>query len=397
MRSQRACASTVEIVLSSCSDRTPLKKEPPVTSASLSADHLFTPSAQPRRMSEAQRAAILEDPGFGDYFTDYMVRKRWRSEGGWEQGRVEPYGPLSIEPASAVLHYGQEIFEGLKAFRHEDGSVWTFRPAKNAERMRTSAERLALPLISDEDFIGSLRALVQADEPWVPSGGEASLYLRPFMFANENFLGVRSSRVVEYLVIASPAGDYFPRGVQPLVVWVSPLAARAGRGGTGFAKCGGNYASSLQGKAQALAEGADEVMFLDSETHTAIDELSGMNVFVLYRDGRLVTPLLTGSILPGVTRDSIMQLGRDRGLDVQEARVCFDELTQQIESGEVAEIFACGTAAVINPIGELRAGDSAWTVGDGGSGETTMSLRAQLTDIQDGRAEDPHGWMVRLA
>ncbi|RUP87375.1 branched-chain amino acid aminotransferase [Dermabacter sp. HSID17554] len=356
----------------------------------------YRASSAPRRISSEERERILCDPGFGDNFTDYMAHQRWTETEGWGEGEILPYGPLSLEPAAAVFHYAQEIFEGLKAFRHADGSVWTFRPEKNAVRIQNSARRLALPEISTEDFLASLRAVVSADEPWVPTGGETSLYLRPFMFASENFLGVRAAHTVDYYVIASPAGNYFPRGIQPLVVWVSPLAARAGRGGTGFAKCGGNYASSLQGKYEAARSGADEVMFLDSETHTNIDELSGMNIFVVYSDGRIVTPTLTGSILPGVTRDSILTLAADRGLRPSEEPVNYANLTADIADGRVTEMFACGTAAVINPIGELRDEKSTWTIGDGGSGEVTMALREELTGIQYGRIEDRHGWLTRL-
>ena len=247
------------------------------------------------------------------------------------------------------------------------------------------------------DFLASLRALVAADEPWVPEAtSEESLYLRPFMFASEEFLGVRASHTVDYYVIASPAGPYFPRGVQPLVVWITDEYARAGAGGTGAAKCGGNYASSLLGKNEAAENGADEVLFLDSETHTSIDELSGMNVFAITRDGRLLTPALTGSILEGVTRLSILQLARDRGLEVAEERLVMSEVLEQLGSGEITEMFACGTAAVINPIGEFRARGGSWTVGDGGSGETTLALRKELTDIQYGRIPDRHDWMTRL-
>lgn len=356
----------------------------------------YRASSAPRRISNEERERILKDPGFGDNFTDYMAHQRWTEAEGWSEGEILPYGPLSLEPAAAVFHYAQEIFEGLKAFRHADESVWTFRPEKNAARIQNSARRLALPEISTEDFLASLRGVVSADEPWVPTGGESSLYLRPFMFASENFLGVRASRTVDYYVIASPAGNYFPRGVQPLVVWVSPLAARAGRGGTGFAKCGGNYASSLQGKYEAAKAGADEVMFLDSETHSNIDELSGMNIFVVYADGRIVTPTLTGSILPGVTRDSILTLAADRGLSPSEESVNYEALTADIAAGRVTEMFACGTAAVINPIGELRDEKATWTIGNGGSGEVTMALRAELTGIQYGRVEDRHGWLTRL-
>ncbi|MDK7742107.1 branched-chain amino acid aminotransferase [Helcobacillus massiliensis] len=356
----------------------------------------YTPPTAPRRTSDERRAEILAAPGFGNHFTDYMAHQRWTVGEGWSSGEVLPYGPLNIEPASAVLHYAQEIFEGLKAFRHADGSVWTFRPDMNALRFQRSAERLALPPLSTADFIASLEAVVQADEPWVPGGGEKSLYLRPFMFANENFLGVRASHTVDFYTIASPAGDYFPRGVQPLTVWISPDYARAGRGGTGFAKCGGNYASSLEGKNSAVGQGADEVMFLDSETHTFIDELSGMNVFVLHSDGRLVTPQLTGSILPGVTRDSILELAPDHGLTPVEERIDIHRLAEDIASGEVLEMFAAGTAAVINPIGKLASEQGEWTIGDGGSGETTMALRRILTDLQYGRIADDRGWMHRL-
>jgi len=356
----------------------------------------YRASSAPRRISNEERERILKDPGFGDNFTDYMAHQRWTEAEGWSEGEILPYGPLSLEPAAAVFHYAQEIFEGLKAFRHDDESVWTFRPEKNAARIQNSARRLALPEISTEDFLASLRGVVSADEPWVPTGGESSLYLRPFMFASESFLGVRAAHTVDYYVIASPAGNYFPRGVQPLVVWVSPLAARAGRGGTGFAKCGGNYASSLQGKYEAAKAGADEVMFLDSETHSNIDELSGMNIFVVYADGRIVTPTLTGSILPGVTRESILTLAADRGLSPSEEPVNYEALTADISAGRVTEMFACGTAAVINPIGELRDEKATWTIGNGGSGEVTMALREELTGIQYGRVEDRHGWLTRL-
>ena len=356
----------------------------------------YRASSAPRRISNEERERILKDPGFGDNFTDYMAHQRWTEAEGWSEGEILPYGPLSLQPAAAVFHYAQEIFEGLKAFRHADESVWTFRPEKNAARIQNSSRRLALPEISTEDFLASLRGVVSADEPWVPTGGESSLYLRPFMFASESFLGVRAAHTVDYYVIASPAGNYFPRGVQPLVVWVSPLAARAGRGGTGFAKCGGNYASSLQGKYEAAKAGADEVMFLDSETHSNIDELSGMNIFVVYADGRIVTPTLTGSILPGVTRESILTLAADRGLSPSEESVNYEALTADIAAGRVTEMFACGTAAVINPIGELRDEKATWTIGNGRSGEVTMALREELTGIQYGRVEDRHGWLTRL-
>ncbi|MCG7308583.1 branched-chain amino acid aminotransferase [Brachybacterium sp. ACRRE] len=361
--------------------------------------HLEFPLTETTRSQSAEdRATVLAKPGFGEHFTDFMTHARWTAGDGWTGGEVVPFGPLTLSPAAAVFHYAQEIFEGLKAFRHADGSVWTFRPEKNAERMQRSARRLALPELPTEDFLASLTAQVSADEPWVPAaGGEDSLYIRPFMFASEAFLGVRAAQQVDYYVITSPAGAYFPRGVQPLVVWVSDTYARAGAGGTGDAKCGGNYASSLLGKKEAAEHGSDEVLFLDSETHTTIDELSGMNVMAITNDGRILTPELTGSILEGVTRDSILQLARDRGLEPAEQKMSMDWVTDRIASGEIVEMFACGTAAVINPIGEFRSPQGSWTVGDGGSGEITLSLREELTGIQTGTVEDRHGWLHRLA
>ena len=357
----------------------------------------FPQTSTVRRIADDERARVLAAPGFGTHFTDFMAHARWTEESGWGESSVLPYGPLQLSPAAAVLHYGQEIFEGLKAFRHADGSVWTFRPEANAERMQRSARRLALPELPVEDFLASLRAVTAADEPWVPKAtSEESLYLRPFMFASEEFLGVRASQTVDYYVIASPAGPYFPRGVQPLVVWITDEYARAGAGGTGAAKCGGNYASSLLGKREAAENGADEVLFLDSETHASIDELSGMNVFALTRDGRLLTLALTGSILEGVTRASILRLAADRGLEVVEQRLVMSEVLDQLGTGEITEMFACGTAAVINPIGSFAARGGSWTVGDGGSGEVTLALRQELTDIQYGRVPDRHGWLTRL-
>lgn len=363
---------------------------------------LTFPLADPaRRVSDEDRAAVLAAPGFGQHFTDFMAHAHWSKQTGWGQDEVIPFGPLAMSPAAAVLHYAQEIFEGLKAFRHADGSVWTFRPEKNAERLQRSARRLALPELPTEDFLASLRAVVQADEPWVPSStgdaGETSLYVRPFMFASEEFLGVRAAEDVDYYVIASPAGAYFSRGVQPLVVWIASDTSRAGRGGTGAAKCGGNYASSLQGKREAAAAGADEVMFLDAQTRTFIDELSGMNIFAITDDDRIITPELSGSILAGVTRDSILQLAQDRGLEPVQERMEIQRVLDDIGAGRITELFACGTAAVINPIGELRSPEGSAVVADGGSGPVTLSLREELTGIQYGRVPDRRGWLYRLA
>ncbi|MBX0299550.1 branched-chain amino acid aminotransferase [Cryobacterium sp. 1639] len=354
----------------------------------------LTPSETAR--TRAARETILSDPGFGKHFTDHMVTIDWTIEDGWHSARVTPYGPLQLDPASSVLHYGQEIFEGMKAYRHADGSIWTFRPDKNAERLQRSARRLALPELPVADFIESIRQMVAVDGDWVPSAPETSLYLRPFMIANESFLGVRAAHKVGYYVIASPAGAYFTDGVAPVSIWLSTEYSRAGRGGTGAAKCGGNYAASLLPQQEAYDNGCAQVLFLDGETGTHIDELGGMNVFFVHGTDTLVTPRLTGTILEGVTRDSIMQLARDRGMTVVERDVTVDEWRDGVASGEITEVFACGTAAVVTPIAQLKG--VGFTIGDAAApaGEITMALRQELTDIQYGRLPDRHGWLMRL-
>lgn len=350
---------------------------------------------------EEVRAAVLAEPGFGTNFTDHMVKIDWfgdveKGTGRWSDPRIEPYGPLVLDPAAAVLHYGQEIFEGLKAYRHADGSVWTFRAEANAARLNRSARRLALPELPEQLFLDSLRELVSVDEQWVPDGDGESLYLRPFMIATEAFLGVRPSRQVLYSVIASPAGNYFGGPVKPVDIWLSRDWARAGRGGTGAAKCGGNYAASLIAQMEGDAHGCQQVMFLDRDRGDAVEELGGMNVFFVYDDGRLVTPELTGTILEGVTRRSIIQLAEDRGMTVEERRFTLDEWREGWQAGTITEAFACGTAAVITPIGRLVSTEE--TIGDEGArpGEVTMDIRRQLLEIQTGRAKDPHGWLTRL-
>jgi branched-chain amino acid aminotransferase len=356
-----------------------------------------TPAARPR--SESERAQILADPGFGTNFTDHMLVATWSEEEGWHEGRVVEYGPITLMPSAAVLHYAQEIFEGLKAYRHEDGSVWSFRPEANAQRLNRSATRLALPQLPEEDFIASLRALVEVDQAWVPAFGEGekSLYLRPFMYASEAFLGVRPAKRVTYSVIASPAGAYFSGGLKPVTLWISEKYAQVGDGGTGAAKCGGNYASSLAGQLEGIEHGCDQAVFLDSSTQTCIEELGGMNLFFVMRDGRILTPALTGSILEGVTRSSILELSKELGLDPREERIEIEQWKDGVRSGEITEIFACGTAAVVTPVGELRwEGGAAPSTAGGSGGEVTNAIRERLLDIQYGRAEDTHGWLTRL-
>ncbi|GLJ79046.1 branched-chain amino acid aminotransferase [Microbacterium imperiale] len=338
----------------------------------------------------ARRDEILANPGFGTHFTDHMVDICWSVRGGWHRPRVQPYGPISLDPAAAVLHYGQEIFEGIKAYRHADGSVHTFRPDQNGRRLQRSARRLALPELPVEWFIQSLRELIAVDGDWVPSGADQSLYLRPFMFAKEAFLGVRPANKVAYYVIASPAGAYFTGGVKPVSIWLSEDYARAGKGGTGAAKTGGNYASSLLPQAEAYENECDQVVFLDQDRN--VEELGGMNVVFVYKDGTIVTPQ-SDSILEGITRDSILQLARDRGHKVEGRAVSLDEWRQGVASGDIVEVFACGTAAVVTPIGVLKGRDF---FDEQPVGELALSLREELTDIQYGRREDKHGWLVRL-
>lgn len=355
-----------------------------------------------------QRDEILADPGFGSSFSDHMFLAEWTLDEGWHDPRVIPYAPLLLDPATAVLHYAQEIFEGLKAYAHPDGSIWAFRPESNAARMARSAQRLALPELPADWFLGSITDLVSVDSQWVPSGGEKSLYIRPFMFASEAFLGVRPSQHVTYGVIASPAGAYFFGGVEPVDIWLSQNYARAAAGGTGAAKCGGNYAASLLPQREAAEHGCAQVAFLDPAEQTWVEELGGMNLFFVHSDGSIVTPELSGSILAGVTRDSVLTLARDLGYDVIERKFSIDEWQEGAADGSITEVFACGTAAVITPVRALKwdggeavvappkDGTSDATSGSTRDGGVTMKIRAALVDIQYGRAPDNHGWMYQL-
>ena len=319
---------------------------------------------------------------------------------GWAEGEVLPYGSLTLDPAAMSLHYGQLIFEGLKAYRQPDGSIASFRPDANAARFRRSARRLAMAELPEESFIESIRALLDNDRNWVPDGPDASLYLRPFMISTEVGLGVRPSNAYSYLLIASPAGPYFPRGVQPVSVWLWTEYTRAAPGGTGEAKCAGNYAASLIAQAQAAEKGCDQVVWLDSAEHRWVEEMGGMNLYFVYGSGeqaRLVTPALNGALLPGVTRDTLLTVASDLGYSAEEGKISTDEWQAGNESGVLTEVFACGTAAVITPVGFVKSAHGNWTVGDGTPGPITMQLREALLAMQTGRAPDPHGWMRKLA
>ncbi|MFW0791726.1 branched-chain amino acid aminotransferase [Gordonia sp. CPCC 205333] len=361
----------------------------------------FSRTEHPHPVSESRRAEILSAPGFGKYFTDNMVIVDFDRERGWHNAQVKPYGPIALDPSAMVLHYGQEVFEGLKAYRQPDGTIAAFRPEANGERLQRSAGRLAMPPLPVEDFIASLRELLGADNAWVPeAGGEAALYLRPFMFASQAGLGVNApSNEYRYAVIASPAGPYFAGGLKPVSVWLSTEYVRAAPGGTGAAKCGGNYAAAFLAQAQATEQGCDQVVWLDAVERRYIEEMGGMNLFFVFgsgADARLVTPELSGSLLPGITRDSLLQLATDAGFGVEERRITTEELRKGVADGAITEVFACGTAAVITPVGRVKGEGEDYTIGDGSTGDVTQALRDTLTGIQRGTFADTHGWMTRL-
>ncbi|HZC73310.1 MAG TPA: branched-chain amino acid aminotransferase [Jatrophihabitans sp.] len=353
----------------------------------------------PSPLSDEERAAILAAPGFGLHFTDHMVRADF-ADGAWSEGHVLPYGPLTLDPATSALHYGQEIFEGLKAYRHPNGSVATFRPDMNAARFARSAKRLAMAPLPAELFIESLRALVEVDQAWVPDDPEESLYLRPLMIATDVGLGVNSpSSSYTYLLIASPAGAYFASGIKPVKVWLSTEYTRAAPGGTGFAKCAGNYAAAFVAQADAVAKGCDQVVWLDAGEHRWVEEMGGMNLYFVYGSGpsaRIVTPALTGTLLPGVTRDSLLTLASDLGYAAEEGKISTDEWRTGNESGAITEVFACGTAAVITPVGAVASEQGSWRIRDGQPGPISMQLREHLIAIQTGREADKHNWMHQL-
>lgn len=343
------------------------------------------------------RATLIADPGFGKIFTDHMVTVRWSADKGWHDGQLRARAAFTLDPAAAVLHYAQEIFEGMKAYRTKDGEVLLFRPLENARRFNRSAERMAMPDLPEDIFLQAVETLVRADVDWIPGGDGASLYLRPFMFADESFLGVKPAGSYIFCVIACPVGAYFKGGAKPVSVWASQDYTRAAAGGTGAAKCGGNYAASLIAQAEAIRNGCDQVVFLDAAEKKWVEELGGMNVFFVFDDGTLQTPPLTGTILPGITRDSIIKLARADGLTVNEAPYSFAQWQADAASGRLREVFACGTAAVVSAIGTVRHKEGSFTIGGGEDGEITRNLRTRLTAIQRAEAPDQMGWRHKVS
>lgn len=366
-----------------------------MTTASAEAAFEIRPVGHP--VADAERERLLADPGFGQVFTDHMVTARWSAERGWHDACLEPYGPLTLDPATSVLHYGQEIFEGLKAYRQASGAIVTFRPWANAARLNRSAARMAMPALPEEMFLAAIDLLVTHDRAWVPTTEGHSLYLRPFMIATERGLGVNQpSSTYLFSVIASPAAGYFSGGARPVSVWLSEQFTRAAPGGTGEAKCGGNYAAAFAGQLQAVRSGCDQVVWLDAAERRWVEEMGGMNLFFVYGSGsqaRIMTPALTGTMLPGITRDSLLKLGPDLGFPAEEGRMSVDTWRADCESGALTEVFACGTAAVITPVGAVRSEGGAWTVGDGTPGPVTLRLREELVGIQRGQRRDPYGWV----
>jgi branched-chain amino acid aminotransferase len=348
----------------------------------------------PTPTSEKERAAKLVDPGFGRIFTDHMAIVRYNQAKGWHGARVEARANFPLDPALAVLHYAQEIFEGLKAYTRDDGGVNLFRPDANARRFRDGADRMAMAQLPEPVFIEAVEQLVRIDRAWIP-GGDGSLYLRPFMIASEVFLGVKPSAEYIFAVIASPVGSYFKGGPAPVSIWVSENYTRAAIGGTGAVKCGGNYAASLRAQAEAIDRGCDQVVFLDAVERRYVEELGGMNIFFVFDDGSLSTPPL-GTILPGITRDSIIALAKDSGTPVREEAYTIDQWRADAASGRLKEAFACGTAAVISPIGKVCSASGDFPISGGAAGPVAMGLRKQLIDIQYGRAADPHDWIRKV-
>ena len=332
---------------------------------------------------------------FGRIFTDHMFIMNYTEGKGWHDPRIEPFHDLTLSPACMVFHYGQEMFEGLKAYQGTDGKRYLFRPDMNAKRTNRTNERLCIPPLPEEDFVQAVKAIVKMDEDWIPTEPGTSLYVRPFIIATDPFLGVRPSETYYFIIILSPSGAYYASGLEPVGIWIEDDYVRAVRGGMGFAKTGGNYACSLAGQVKAHNDGYSQVLWLDGVERKYIEEVGAMNIFFKI-DGTIVTPMLNGSILPGITRDSTLTLCRHWGLPTEERRISVDELIAAQHAGKLEEVFGTGTAAVISPVGKLRYKDDVFTIGDGSIGPVSQKLYDTVTGIQLGTLPDEFGWRVEV-
>lgn len=332
---------------------------------------------------------------FGKQFTDRMLVMEYDTGKGWHSARIQPYGPFSLDPAAMVLHYSQEIFEGLKAFRHPDGQIALFRPADNIARFNRSAERMCMPVVDPDGFLDALRQLIRLEADWVPHSAGTSLYIRPTMIANEAMLGVRPSDQYLCYVILSPVGAYYKGGIAPVKIWISDHYVRAAEGGTGEAKTGGNYAASLYASREAAANGYDQVLWLDAKEKKYIEEVGSMNMVFVY-DGKIVTSPLKGTVLDGITRRSVLTLCKEMGLDIEERALTVDEVLDGVVNGRLTEAFGTGTAVVISPVAQFTYQNRTVHLSNGKTGELTQKLYDQLTGIQYGRIADTHGWVEIL-
>ncbi len=348
-----------------------------------------------RTTAPKAKPAPGEKLGFGHVFTDHMFVMNYTAGTGWHDARIVPFENISLSPAAMVYHYGQEMFEGLKAYKDEAGNAYLFRPDMNAKRANNSNDRLCIPQIPEEDFVQAVEELVRVEKDWIPTDPGTSLYIRPFVIATDEFLGVAPSKTYLFIIIVSPSGAYYESGLAPVGIWIEDEYVRAVKGGMGFAKTGGNYAASLIAQVKAHDSGFSQVLWLDGVERKYIEEVGAMNIFFKI-NGTVVTPAINGSILPGVTRNSVLEVCRHWGLPVEERRVSVDELIEAAHNGTLEEVFGTGTAAVVSPVGKLRFKDEVMTIGNGDIGELTQRLYDTITGIQWGRLDDPFGWRIKL-
>lgn len=353
-------------------------------------DIKITRTKNPKRKPEKG-----EKLGFGKIFTDHMFIMDYTEGIGWHDARIVPYGEISLEPSAMIFHYGQEMFEGLKAYRGVDGKTRLFRPDMNAKRANSSNERLCIPQIPEEDFVEAIKAVVKVDEDWIPEEEGTSLYIRPFIIATDAFLGVAPSKTYMFIIILAPSGAYYENGLAPVGIWIEDDYVRAVRGGIGYAKTGGNYAASLAAQVKAHDDGYSQVLWLDGVERKYIEEVGAMNIFFKI-DGKIVTPMLNGSILPGITRNSVIELCKSMGCEVEERRISVDELVEAAHSGRLEECFGTGTAAVISPVGKLRYKNEVFTINNNEIGDLSQKLYDTITGIQWGKCEDNFNWSVTL-